>query len=272
MSNIVDPISKNLEKVFDVKKTAVSPVVIDPGIQKKINKVVRMQKKFLAEEEKKGLWYNIVQFFNNWIWPNKFLLIFLMVIAIVLYYRYDGIKEPPRPVPKQNLQLKVQRITQNSIQLKDCGHPINYPCVCNYPHEYVKQDMNGIELVSSSVQPTYQKPSTMSYSNNQQINSINSGQYNNMMTATYNNSGQQNNMPVANYNNSGQQNNMMVANYNNSGYQNNTNQYTVNTTNTDIPDYTSYENLRESITQAQPQFTSIQPSSSNNYIEPPYIE
>lgn len=134
-----------IPKVLEVQKKIDTPVVIDPSIEKRMNKAVKINDAILEKESQKGIMYYCKKFYNKWISPNKVMIIFLIILIVVLYYRYDSNTQSNR-----NLQQTVNRITDQSIKIKRCGHRYNQPCLCNSSFTQItpQQHINNPRTVS----------------------------------------------------------------------------------------------------------------------------
>jgi hypothetical protein len=122
-----------------------TPQVIDTKIKKKLDKAVKIHDTILEKEQKKGFWQTLVTFYNNWILPNIILILFVIFLCVILYYRCDsisgysirgdlsteGYNKSAQVIRQNDLRKKVSNITLQSLQIKSCGHQKNQPCLCH---------------------------------------------------------------------------------------------------------------------------------------------
>ena len=109
----------------------VGPDLVDNDFDNKIQRVIQYQNK-----KKKEFTYKkkISVFYNKYIQPHKYLILFLIIVAAFLYYRHYYVKKAPvvilTPVETQKINNKINNLTTTALTLKQCGHSINYPCIC----------------------------------------------------------------------------------------------------------------------------------------------
>jgi hypothetical protein len=114
------------------------PDLIDAEIGKKLNRVIQYQQKKIKEAT---LSYKLTLFYNQYIIPNKYIVLLLFAIIAFFYYKYYIEKKPiintniimtaQSNQPKKNIVQKINNLTAKALTLKPCGHTIKYPCICN---------------------------------------------------------------------------------------------------------------------------------------------
>jgi hypothetical protein len=136
--------------------------LVDPNINKQIDKAIRIQELLIQQEHEQTLMFRLKKFFYDWMWPNKYLILLLTITGLCLYYRYDDYARPKIIDNKSSvieLASKVQTLTRSTLQTKNCGHAMDYPCVCNMND----QDINNFNNIINS--------GTVSNTNNNPANS-----------------------------------------------------------------------------------------------------
>lgn len=116
-------------------------VVVDPDIEKQLNKAVKINDALVEKESQKGIMYYLKHFYEKWISPNKVMIFFLIILIVVLYYRYDPNPQKTTIQNTQQLNHTVNKIIDKSIQVKPCGHRLIQPCVCHTKPRYIQPQM-----------------------------------------------------------------------------------------------------------------------------------
>jgi hypothetical protein len=126
------------------------PDLIDNTINLKMDKIIKNKEKKMAETVAEASSTNkIYKFYTKYISKYKYYILFLLCAGVYLYYRYYKTKKQkfiykpiitkkapiinmPYKFTGNKIQIahKINTLTDKALTLKECGHSINYPCIC----------------------------------------------------------------------------------------------------------------------------------------------
>lgn len=149
---LTKPVKDPIEILTSKKNNTLTPNVIDKKIINKLNKAVKIQNAILEKESKKTFWNSLTTFYENWIAPNIFLIMFVVFLSIVLYYRCDSLTGYKHTPMQGNLKQKISQITLNTLKVKKCGHRLNQQCLC-YKLSTKENILKSIDAMSQYSQP-----------------------------------------------------------------------------------------------------------------------
>jgi len=131
------------------------PDLVDKKINLKINKLLKKkEKKLMRDTYKTSVPHRIYDFVTKYVHSNKYYLFCLAGVIIFLCYRFTLTKKKKKTyIPiistpydlhgkKMNIAAKINKITDKTLTLKDCGHSVNYPCICSQPTTITNESQN----------------------------------------------------------------------------------------------------------------------------------